>query len=235
MTGPTGLVVLTDRRAVRRPLVEVVADAVAGGARWVVLREKDLPRAERAALACDLRAVLEPVGGTLVVAGPDPLDGSAVHLPAAGPYPPPRRGLVGRSCHDEAELGRLTVEDYAVLSPVYPTSTKPGYGPPLRPARLAALIRISPVPVLALGGIETAEQVRECVTAGAAGVVVLGAIMRAESPRVAAAALQGAFDRAAVGLACDEPAGLAPTGGSPDLGPDACTRADPIALSGGRT
>ncbi|WP_019869459.1 thiamine phosphate synthase [Salinispora oceanensis] len=194
MIGPTGLVVLTDRRAARRPLVEVVAAAVAGGTRWVVLRERDLPRAERAALADELRQVLTPVGGTLVVAGPDPLGGDAVHLPAAGPYPPPRLGLIGRSCHDEAELGRLTVEDYAVLSPVYPTPTKPGYGPPLLPSGLATLIKASPVPVVALGGIETSGQVRDCVTAGAAGVAVLGAIMRAEDPGAVAAALQGAFD-----------------------------------------
>ncbi|WP_027660319.1 thiamine phosphate synthase [Salinispora fenicalii] len=194
MTGPSGLVVLTDRRAARRPLVEVVADAVAGGVRWVVLRERDLPRAERAALADALRRVLTPVGGTLVVAGPDPLGGSAVHLSAAGPYPPPQPGLIGRSCHDKAELGRLTVEDYALVSPVYPTRTKPGYGPPLLPAGLAALIGICPVPVVALGGIETAGQVRDCVAAGAAGVAVLGAIMRAEDPRATAATLQGAFD-----------------------------------------
>lgn len=193
MTGPNGLVVLTDRRVARRPLVEVVAEAVAGGVRWVVLRERDLPRAERAALAGALRRVLTPVGGTLVVAGPDPLGGSAVHLSAAGPYPPPRPGLTGRSCHDGAEVKRLTVEDYAMASPVYPTRTKPGYGPPLLPTGLAALIELCPVPVVALGGIETAGQVRDCVTAGAAGVAVLGAIMRAEDPRVAAATLQGAF------------------------------------------
>ncbi|MET7751324.1 thiamine phosphate synthase, partial [Micromonospora sp. NPDC005367] len=121
----------------RRPLAEVVAAAVAGGVRWVVLREKDLPRVERAALACELRAILADVHGRLVVAGPDPLDGDAVHLPAAGPYPPPRVGLAGRSCHDEAELLRLTTEDYVTISPVYPTRSKPGYGPPLhrRPPR----------------------------------------------------------------------------------------------------
>ena len=85
---------LTDRLVARRGRsIGSVAGAVAGGARWVVLREKDLPRAERAALAADLRAILADVGGTLVVAGPDPLGGDAVHLPAAGPYPPPTRAL----------------------------------------------------------------------------------------------------------------------------------------------
>ncbi|WDZ85320.1 thiamine phosphate synthase [Micromonospora cathayae] len=193
---PSGVVVLTDRWAARRPLPEVVTDAVAGGVRWVVLREKDLPRAERAALAADLRAVLAGAGGNLVVAGPDPLGGDAVHLPAAGPYPPPDVALVGRSCHDRAELSRLTTEDYVTLSPVYPTGSKPGHGPPLRPAGLADLIRYSPVPVLALGGVTTPDQVHACVGAGAVGVAVLGAIMRAADPATAATTLTSAFAQA---------------------------------------
>ncbi|QDY10635.1 thiamine phosphate synthase [Micromonospora sp. HM134] len=193
--APAGVVLLTDRRAAQTDLVEVVAGAVRGGVRWVVLREKDLPRADRAALAVDLRAALAGAGGTLIVAGPDPLDGDAVHLPAAGPYPPPAVGLVGRSCHDAAELARLGTEDYVTLSPVWPTRSKPGYGPPLCPDGLRRLVRLSPVPVLALGGIETPEQVTACVEAGAAGVAVLGAIMRAADPTAVAAALTGVFDQ----------------------------------------
>ncbi|MEV7985253.1 thiamine phosphate synthase [Micromonospora sp. NPDC085948] len=193
-TVPSGVVVLTDRRLVARGGIErVVAGAVAGGVRWVVLREMDLPRVERAALAAGLRAILADVGGTLVVAGPDPLGGDAVHLPAAGPYPPPTHRLVGRSCHDETELNRLTTEKYATISPIWPTKTKPGYGPPLGPDGLRKLTRISPVPVLALGGLETPEQVTACVEAGAAGVAVLGAIMRARDPAETATALTSAY------------------------------------------
>ncbi|MEV4212295.1 thiamine phosphate synthase [Micromonospora sp. NPDC049662] len=198
MTGspPAGVVLLTDRLVARSGLERVVAGAVAGGVRWVVLREKDLPRAERAALAVELRAILADAGGTLIVAGPDPLGGDVVHLPAAGPYPPPRHGLVGRSCHNETELNRLTTEHYATLSPIWPTTTKPGYGPPLQATGLRKLIEVSPVPLLALGGIETPEQVTACVQAGAAGVAVLGALMRARNPEEAAANLTSAFEEA---------------------------------------
>ncbi|MFC8301483.1 thiamine phosphate synthase [Micromonospora orduensis] len=196
MSPPSGVVVLTDRRVARGGLERVVAGAVAGGVRSVVLREKDLPRAERAALAADLRAILADVGGTLIVAGPDPLGGDAVHLPAAGPYPPPTLGLVGRSCHNQAELDRVTTEHYATVSPVHPTKTKPGYGPPLGPDGLRKLIRVSPVPVLALGGVETSEQVTACVEAGAVGVAVLGALMRAQDPAETAASLTRAFQEA---------------------------------------
>ncbi|MEV6801241.1 thiamine phosphate synthase [Micromonospora rifamycinica] len=203
---PSGVLLLTDRRAARTDLVDVVAGAVRGGVRWVVLREKDLPRAERAALALDLRAVLAGTGGTLIVAGPDPLDdgsdppgpdpggaGGAVHLAAAGPYPPPAVRLVGRSCHDPAELARLSTEHYVTLSPVWTTRSKPGYGPPLHLDGLRRLVRLSPVPVLALGGIETPQQVTACVEAGAVGVAVLGAIMRAADPAEVAATLTSAF------------------------------------------
>ncbi|MDG4761969.1 thiamine phosphate synthase [Micromonospora sp. WMMD710] len=193
MTAPSGVVVLTDRLVARGGLDRVVAGAVAGGVRWVVLREKDLPRAERAALAADLRAILAQVGGTLIVAGPDPLGGDAVHLPAAGPYPPPTHQLVGRSCHNQAELARLTTEHYATASPVWPTPSKPGYGPPLHVAGLGSLVRASPVPLLALGGVETPEQVTACVQAGASGVAVLGALMRAADPEETAATLSSAL------------------------------------------
>lgn len=150
-----GVMVVTDRRQARLPLPELVAEAAAAGARWVLLREKDLPRAQRYALAQELRSVLAPAGGQLVVAGPDPLGGNAVHLSATHPLPADVP-LVGRSCHSEAELARLTTEDYVTVSPVYPSASKPGYGPALGPDGLARLCRLAGGrPVLALGGIET--------------------------------------------------------------------------------
>jgi thiamine monophosphate synthase len=183
------IVVFTDRRLARRPLRDVVTAAVRGGAARVVLREKDLGYADRRALADELRAVL---GDRLVVAGTDPLGGTAVHLPAAAP-PATRVGLtlVGRSCHDTAELAALTCEDYVTLSPVHPTATKPGHGPALTPAGAAALG--SPVPWLALGGIDTPAKAAACAAAGAAGVAVLGAVMRADDPERAVAELAAGF------------------------------------------
>lgn len=193
-----GLMVVTDRRQARAPLVAVVEAAVAGGARWVLLREKDLPAPERAALARQLRRVLAPVGGVLVVAGTDPLGGDAVHLAAADPPAGqlrPRPPLVGRSTHDSTELARLTTEDYATLSPVYPSGSKPGYGPPLGPDRLRWLCRRAGRPVFALGGIETPAQAAACRRAGAAGVAVMGAVMRASEPAAVVADLLAALDQ----------------------------------------
>jgi thiamine-phosphate pyrophosphorylase len=181
------LLLLTDRRQARRDLVEVVAAAVEGGARQVVLREKDLPRDERAALAESLRTLLAPCGGRLIVAGTDPLGGDAVHLAASDPVP--AAGVVGRSCHRAEDLARLSNEDYVTLSPVFPSPSKPGYGPPLRIDGLARLCDLSPAPVFALGGVTSPDQVAACLAAGAAGVAVMGAVMRAADPASTVAAL----------------------------------------------
>ncbi|WP_222195636.1 thiamine phosphate synthase [Modestobacter italicus] len=175
MTLPR-LLVLTDRSQCPGSLTDTVAAAVDAGARAVVLREKDLPGRERDELVDRLRALLDPVGGLLVRAGPGAAD--AVHLAAHDTFPAPRPRLVGRSCHSAAELTRARAEgcDWAFLSPVFLTPSKPGYGPALGPAGLAALAPLGP-PVYALGGIGAAE-VAGCLAAGAHGVAVMGSVMR---------------------------------------------------------
>ncbi|GAA4597352.1 thiamine-phosphate pyrophosphorylase [Actinoplanes octamycinicus] len=185
MVTPGGLVVLTDRRSAAGPLVETIAAAVRGGASWVVLRERDLPRDERAELAAKLRAVVP--AGRLIVAGPDPLGGNAVHL-AAADLVPAGVPLVGRSWHGTEPLSDV---DYVTLSPIYLTSTKPGYGPALGVVRAAELA--GEMPWLALGGVDSAARAAECAGAGAAGIAVLGAIMRAANPERVARTLAGSF------------------------------------------
>ena len=215
------LLVLTDRAATPRPLPDVVRAAVDGGARAVVLREKDLPDVERRRLADELRPLLEAVGGLLVLAGgalraaPGAVD--ALHLAAAEPLPVPRPALLGRSCHDAAEVRRARAEgcDWVSVSPVYLTASKPGYGPALGPSGLAELVRGAP-PVYALGGIDP-SRARECVDAGAHGVAVMGAVMRADHPARLVAELLSSLPEPP-GLppaALAEPATLAQPGAAP--------------------
>jgi thiamine-phosphate pyrophosphorylase len=173
-----GLLVLTDRTQCERPLLDVVATALECGARAVVLREKDLPEDERDRIAGQLRTLLEPVGGLLIRAGAAARGADAVHLAAADPFPDDRPALVGRSCHSRAELARARAEgcDYAMISPVFPTASKPGYGPALGPAGLAAAADAGP-PAYALGGVRPAD-VPGCLAAGARGIAVMGPVMR---------------------------------------------------------
>jgi len=190
--GAVGVVVVTDRVAAAasgRPLVDVVARAVDGGAAAVLLREKDLAPGERRRLAETLRAVTAAGGAALWVASDAALalaaGADAVHLAAADPWPAPdSRIRRGSSCHGETELvaARDAGADHVTYSPVFATPSKPGYGPPLGLAGLAAGCRAVPdLAVVALGGIEPGRA-RGCAAAGAAGVALMGAVMRADDP-----------------------------------------------------
>jgi thiamine-phosphate pyrophosphorylase len=215
VTAVPRLLVVTDRRlAGERPLVDVVRSAVAGGARAVLLREKDLPVAERRRLAIELAGVLAPAGGTLVVAGDPALAaelGAGLHLASGQPLAPApevgapastsgartQHGLVGRSCHGPAELAAARREGvaYATLSPVFPTASKPGYGPALGPDGLAdAVAAVPDLPVLALGGVGPGR-VAACRSAGAHGVAVMGEVMRAGDPAEVVRRLHAELER----------------------------------------
>lgn len=210
------LLVLTDRRLLPpgRALAEQVSAAVEGGARAVVLREKDLPRPERRRLAGALLPILHARGGRLLVASDaalaDEVGADGVHLAAADPTPGRRDGggIVGRSTHTVDELVTAQREriGYATCSPVFATRSKPGYGPALGLEGLAARCRRVLVPVYALGGI-TAAHVAGCRRAGAAGVAVMGEVMRAADP---AATVRSLLDELA-----DDPTGGEPTGDEP--------------------
>lgn len=186
-----GLLILTDRHQATRPLVDVVRAAVNGGARAVVMREKDLPRPERARLANQLRPIVADAGAVLVVASDPTIPADGVHLAARDHLPAARPALVGRSCHSPAGLRAAAEEgcDWATLSPIFPSPSKPGYGPALGTTALAG----APLPVYALGGVD-AGRAAACVAAGAAGVAVMGGVMRAEDPAAVVATLLAALD-----------------------------------------
>lgn len=176
------LLLITDRSQARDGLLSTLSACVAAGCRWVSLREKDLPTDEQAALLAALRPILAGVGGRLTVHGDPALaplcDG--VHLPDGADIAAVRGqlgpgALIGASCHDRAGvvMAGQAGADYATLSPIFPTASKPGYGPALGPAMLTGL----PLPTLALGGL-TAGNLADCLAAGAAGAAVMGGAMR---------------------------------------------------------
>jgi len=195
------LLVLTDRLAAAacgRTLPETVAAAVGAGARAVVFREKDLTRADRWSLGAEVAAVMPPDGWLIVASDArlaTELGAVGIHLAAGDLWPERAPTVVGRSCHDRAELRAAAAEgvDYVTVSPVYPTRSKPGYGPALGMDELRDLIASPDAPpVYALGGVDAARA-PECLTAGAAGVAVMGAVMAAEDSAAAVAALLAAL------------------------------------------
>jgi thiamine-phosphate pyrophosphorylase len=187
------LLLVTDRRQARLPLKELVERACAGGCRWVSLREKDLPADAQIALARSLAPIARRYGTRLTLHGDADLAHAAgldgVHLSAHGDAAAARAmlgppALVGISIHSAAEAAALdpALVDYAVAGPAYLTASKPGYGPALGPDGLAAICRAAPVPVVAIGGIE-AENISAVMATGAAGIAVMGSLMRAVDPR----------------------------------------------------
>ena len=72
--------------------------------------------------------------------------------------------------------------------PAFETPSKPGYGPEIGRNGLAEIARAARVPVLAIGGINTAR-VGEVIAAGCAGVAVMGGVMRAADPALETGAL----------------------------------------------
>ena len=186
------LLLITDRRLSRRPLEDTVAHALEAGCRWVSLREKDLPPEARLALLRRLIALGRPFAAAIGVhediAGALAAGAAAVHLPASADPAAARARLpagmlLGTSAHDAAELARAASAsaDYATLSPVFPSASKPGYGPALGSEALARLAAGASIPVLALGGVDHAR-IAHCIDAGAAGVAVMGGVMGADDP-----------------------------------------------------
>jgi thiamine-phosphate pyrophosphorylase len=186
------LLVVTDRRQARRPLTEVVSAALAGGCRWVSLREKDLPDDEQVLLARRLLPKIRAAGARLLIHGEPALAGLAatdgVHLPAGADAAAARARLgrdklIGISIHTVGEAAAIDPAsvDYALAGPAFETPSKPGYGPEIGRKGLAEIAGAAPVPVLAIGGIN-ATRIAELMAAGAAGIAVMGGVMRAADP-----------------------------------------------------
>ena len=185
------LLVISDRSQARRSLVEIAEAAFRGGCRWFSLREKDLPAAERRDLLRALVLLGHRFGATVTahedIAAVIEVEADGVHLPGGGDPVAARRllpqGLIGVSAHapDEAAAQLAAGADYVTLSPIFLSASKPGYGPAVGLAALAAAARLSPGPVIALGGID-ADNVAACLAAGARGIAVMGEVMRAADP-----------------------------------------------------
>lgn len=94
--------------------------------------------------------------------------------------------LVGASIHGPGEAlenAAAAGADYVVFAPVFRPRSKSGTGRGVDALR--EVVEASELPVLALGGVDTAR-VRECLGAGARGVAVVGAVMLAPDPPAAA-------------------------------------------------
>ena len=182
--------VIADPSAVDSPFLDAVEAVLAGGVTLIQFRAKHLAASEQwklgravAELCAAYRAKLHvnDRADLAYVLGAD-----GVHLPANGlPVEAARRllpdGLIGVSCHSIADVIEATEDgaDYVTLSPIFETSSKPGYGPALGCHKLTTSTKAATIPVYALGGI-TPERVDECLTRGAHGIATMGGVLRGD-------------------------------------------------------
>jgi thiamine-phosphate pyrophosphorylase len=200
------LYVATDRAlAGPRDLCGLVAAALRGGATAVQLRDKDVTARQTLALGEQLRTLTRAEGALFIVNDrPDlalALEADGVHL-GQGDLPVKiarrilgPRAVIGVSTNLPEEARRAEGEgaDYVAVGPAFPTATKPDHRAVLGPERIALVRAATSLPLVAIGGI-TVERVPALRQAGVDGVCVIGAVLGAANPEVAARRVRTAFE-----------------------------------------
>lgn len=202
------LIVITDPDCgAGRSILDVARAALRAGVPSIQLRGKSQPAREQVDLARALLALTRPAGALLWVndrldvalaAGADgvhlgqddvPLDAARRIVPA--------NFRIGISA-ETPELARAAKRggaDYVGTGPVYATGSKADAGDAIGRERIIAVARAVRIPVVAIGGI-TASNTADVIRAGASGIAVISAVMRAADPEAAARALLRAVSEA---------------------------------------
>lgn len=160
-----------------------VQDALDRGVRLIQVREPDMdpPHLEKfsrsvikLAHLSEARVVINTDAALARRLGADGVHLQARQLKALDTRP--ELPLVGASCHDARELARAAELgcDYALLSPVLPTASHPGESG-LGWERFAELVKDTPLPVYALGGMRP-ESLDTAQCHGAHGIAMLNGI-----------------------------------------------------------
>ena len=185
------LYAITDRhQCAPTPLAEVVSELLDAGINAIQLREKDLDDTELMQLAQPIAELCRNYEAKLFINTHTRIalevGAAGVHLPANAESVETvkaratRNLYVGCSVHslDAAQKRETEGADFVTYSPIYPTASKPGYGPAVGVASLAEVAETVKLPIFALGGI-TPVRVAECLAAGAFGVAVMSGVMHA--------------------------------------------------------
>lgn len=191
------LYLVTDRHlAGPRGVLWVIEEALAGGARAIQLREKDLSGKELYRLAEKVKNLCARWQAQLLINDRADValavDADGVHLGGRSmPVPATRelvgtKRLIGVSVHSlaEARSAQENGADFVVFGPVYATPSKAAYGEPQGLLRLKKVVEKVSIRVYPIGGIQ-AQKLAELKTTGVDSVALISAVMASPSPRSA--------------------------------------------------
>lgn len=195
------LYAVTDRRWLNgKTLAEAVESAIRGGVTCVQLREKTLDGSDLLNEAKLILAVCRKYHVPLII-NDDPqialaCGANGVHVGQQDMSPRILRAMLGpekivgvsAATVEEAVQAAKDGADYLGCGAVFATGTKTNTRP-VDAARLKAVCKASPVPVVAIGGI-TAENAAQLNGSGIAGIAVVSAIFAQADPEAAAARLR---------------------------------------------
>lgn len=173
-----------------RPLTEVLRIAAAAGVRLFQYRDKQATMKDAYRQALALRQVATEVGATFIINDRCDLalavKADGVHLGQEDLPVDDARGLlgpeaiIGLSTHNPEQVKEAIVlrPDYIGFGPVFGTTTKADHDPVVGLDGLRAVRALTTLPIFAIGGI-TPQHVRDIMRAGANGVAVISAILKA--------------------------------------------------------
>lgn len=200
---------ITDDAVERFPAIEQVRVAVEAGATMIQYRNKAFTldafdEVEAIRRLCRESQVPFIVNDNVLLAKAVGADGVHVGQDDAAPRLARRimgkQAVVGVSISTMAELEHteLAFCDYIGTGPTFFTGTKTDAKPVQGLSGLRDIVNRSPVPAVAIGGIDAGNAV-DCFAHGAAGVAVISCITRAPDPVKAAADMASACGIAARG------------------------------------
>jgi len=184
-------------------MLETVERAVAGGVTIVQYRSTNPDAGTCWAEAKPLADFLRSRGITFIVNNRVDLalalDADGVHVGQRDlPVPQTRRligpeKILGLSVSNRAQLDAVdpALVDYLGIGPVFPTISKSDAAPETGIENLAKLATLSPLPVVAIGGLNVERSRAVRATGTVAGIAVVSAICGAEDPEAAARELRG--------------------------------------------
>lgn len=193
------LYLVTDEAAkCRYSLLETVQKAVDGGVTIVQYRATNPDGGTCYREALPIRDFLAGRGIPFIINNRVDLalalDADGVHIGQRDLLVPAVRAMIGKekilglsvSNIDQLRAVDASLVDYLGMGPVFPTISKLNAPPVLGVEGFAGLASQSPLPVVAIGGLDAARAAQVRATNAAAGIAVVSAICGVEDPETAA-------------------------------------------------